>query len=53
MIIQHNNKKFNGRQYIEYEIKSVNTQLPKNLADTNYGPDDVKEIVEALETSVE
>ena len=53
MIIQHNNKKFNGGQYTEYEIKSVNTQLPKNLADTNYGPDDVKEIVEALETSVE
>ena len=47
------NKKFNGSQYTEYEIKSVNTQLPQNLADTNYGPDDVKEIVEAIETSVE
>ena len=53
MTIQHNNRKFNGGNYIEYEIKFVNTQLPEELTDNNYGPDDIKDVVEAIENSIE
>lgn len=53
MTIQHNNRKFNGGNYIEYEIKFVNTQLPKGFTDNNYGPSDIKDVVEAIENSLE
>ena len=53
MTIQHNNRKLNGGNYIEYEIKFVNTQLPEELTDNNYGPDDIKDVVEAIENSIE
>lgn len=53
MTISTNDKKYKGNLYTEYEIKFVNTQLPASIQEKTYGPDDVKEIVEALETSVE
>ena len=53
MTIKMNDKKYKGTLYTEYEIQFVNTQLPTPLGAKNYGVDDVKEIVEALETSLD
>lgn len=53
MTIKMNNKKYKGIPYTEYEIQFVNTQLPTVLNSKSYGTDDVKEIIEALETSLE
>lgn len=52
MTIQFNRKKYCGKFYTEYEILFVNNQLPSNLENSYYEPDDIKNIVEALENSL-
>lgn len=51
-VIKENRKKFQNHYYTEYEIQFMNQQLPPGL-NKEYGSDDIKEIVEALETSLE
>ena len=52
IVIKENRKKFQNHYYTEYEIQFMNQQLPPGL-NKEYGSDDIKEIVEALETSLE
>jgi hypothetical protein len=53
MTIKKNARKYKGQNYIEYEILFMNHQLPKNIEEQNYGPDDIKDIITALENSFE
>lgn len=52
MTIKFNQKKYCGKPYIEYEILFVSNQIPNNLEDSFCEPDDIKDIVEAIETSI-
>ena len=52
MYIKEHQKKYCGKKYIEYEIEYVNMQLPEIYLNDYYGPDNVKDIVEALQNSI-
>lgn len=53
MTIKMNDRKYQGQSYIEYEILNVNTQLPVQLINQTYGPEDIKDVIAAIENSIE
>lgn len=42
MTIKRNIKRYVGQNYVEYEIKFVNTMLPKDLENRNYGTKEIE-----------
>ena len=48
-----NTKKYLGQDYTEYEILDVNCQLPVSMQERNFGPDDIKDIIGALQNSID
>ena len=53
MKINFNKKKYCGKNYTEYEILFVENSLPEELENEGYGADDIKDIVIAIENTIE
>ena len=45
-------KFYMGQSYTEYEILFMNVSIPDNLEAKSYGPDDIEEIIKAIENSI-
>jgi len=43
---------YGGEDYIRYKINYVSKDLPKGLRNRGYGPDDITNIVDALNNSI-
>jgi hypothetical protein len=43
---------YGGEDYIRYRINYVSKDLPKGLRNRGYGPDDITNIVDALNNSI-